>query len=213
MNPVDVPRRPAPRETDLSKPTSDWLISQGFTPYAEVLIPSLARQIDLIGRKDSEIIAIELKQTLSAQVIHQATICDLLTNKRYAAVATQPRSRGIARCTERGIGLLSITGKIVHVLVEPRERFPKTTWIRNSYQKQLHTILDSMTPYGLAGKPCTKGDGPAQMCYDRLIHYQALNPNSTWQQIFDDIPNHYSSPASMRCAMWLVKKTRQHIVL
>ena len=96
-------------ESDLSEPISQWLISLGFTPYAEIPFPHYGpRTIDFIARKNSELIAVELKRTLTKEVIHQTYLSDLITPRRYAAVGTLPRAAGIQRCAELGLGLLSI---------------------------------------------------------------------------------------------------------
>lgn len=108
-------------ESDLSQPVSDWLVSRGFTPYAEVPVPYWGPRVtDLVGRKGTELIAVELKRSLTRTVIHQTYICDLITDQRHAAVGTRPSQTGIDLCRKQGIGLLSVRNGVVSVILNPR---------------------------------------------------------------------------------------------
>lgn len=195
-------------ETDLSEPVSLWLISIGFTPYAEIPFPHYGpRTIDIIARKDSELITVELKRTLTKDVIHQASLCDLITPRRYAAVSTVPRPAGIARCAHLGVGLLSIINSCVTVILEPKQR-PNIVPTENHYPAAIHKVLDNMTPRGIAGRPCRKGEGPAQACYDRVTAYRQQHPNASWKQIFTALSTHYNDHKSLASSMRIVQKTR-----
>lgn len=196
------------RETELSDPVSGWLISLGFTPYAEVLLPKYGRQIDLIGRKNQQLITVELKRSLTKHAIHQTATCDLITPDRYAAVATQPKPQGIARCSQLGIGLLSVTNNTVTVLLEPAPSPVRKDWTQTDYPSLIHKILDAMPPHGTAGHPCRRGEGPAQDCYDRIAAYRSLNPRASWSQIFTNVLNHYATPRSLASSMRVVETTR-----
>jgi len=199
------------RESDLSKPVSDWLISRGFVPYAEVPFPHDGpRTIDIVGRKDSDLITVELKRSLSRGVIHQTAVCDLITNQRYAAVGTRPSQKGIDRCRQLGIGLLSIRDSAVSVIVQPRSReeVEGQEWMRANYADRVHRSLDRMRPHGTGGVPCLKGVGPAQECYNRVQQYLNARPNARWREIFENVHNHYASHVSMCSAMKAVADGR-----
>jgi hypothetical protein len=196
-------------ESDLSRPVSEWMISLGYKPYAEVPWPTDNRPIDLVGRKGTELLTVELKVSLTKKLIHQAYMCDLITDKRFAAIGTKPKTKGIEECRRLGIGLLSVTDNQVVVILEPRETQPATTWVRNSYAEAVHKNLDVMTPNGVGGLPCRKGEGPAQECYERVQAYLALNPHARWKEIFGAVHNHYGSPNSMCGAMQTVAKNRR----
>lgn len=197
-------------ECDLSKPVSDWLVSRGFTPYAEVGLPYDTRVIDLVGRKGDELIAVELKRCLTRTVIHQTYICDLFTDQRYAAVGTRPNENGTAICRRHGIGLLSIRDGQVNVILNPRpsEAVAGSDSIRQNWQQRLIAALDQMEPFGIAGMPCRKGIGPAQECYDRVQEYLKTNAAATWKEIFANVNNHYVSAKSMCGAMKAVAEAR-----
>jgi hypothetical protein len=194
-------------ETDLSEPISLWLINLGYTPYTEVPVPYCARRVDFIARKNSELLAIELKQTLTKAVIHQAYICDLITPLRYAAVGTLPRPAGIKRCSELGIGLLSVINQQVSVILEPEIRH-SIRRDRNHHPSSIHNLLDRTTPHGIAGRPCLKGEGPAQSCFNKVTEYRKQHPRASWKQIFAAVPNHYANEKSLASSMSTVAADR-----
>lgn len=176
--------------------------------------------IDLVGRRsDHSLIVVELKRCLTQSVIHQAFIADLITNERYAAVGTRPSAKGIAACAKLGIGLLSITNDTVSVLLPPRtstivsrvttELTEGNDAFRAHYVASIHQTLNVMTPFGIAGRPTSKGEGPAQDCFNRLMLYKKENPKATWQAIFTHVPNHYSTVNSLRGAMRVVAERRE----
>lgn len=200
-------------ESDLSQPVSDWLVSRDFTPYAEVSVPYYGpRVIDLVGRRGCELIAVELKRSLTRAVIHQTYICDLFTDERYAAVGTKPNEAGINMCRKSGIGLLSVRGGAVNVILNPRPSGFATgerDFIRQDWARKIHAQLDHAEPFGIAGMPCRKGVGPAQECYDRVQEYLKANTAATWKEIFANVRNHYVSAKSMCSAMKVVAEGRR----
>jgi len=197
-------------ESDLSKPVSDWLAAKGYVPYAEVAFPrDSARTIDIVARKDNELILVELKVSLTPSVISQTFMCDLITSQRYAAVGTRPTRKGIDRCRQVGIGLLSVRDGRVNVLLHPQITDDMGQgWVREDYSRLIHETLDRMTPNGIGGVPCMKGVGPAQECYDRVQAYKAGHPKATWREIFANVSNHYSSYANMYSGMRFVAERR-----
>lgn len=197
-------------ESDLSKPVSDWLTAQGFTPYAEVQFPGDHRgNIDLIGKRGTEVIAVELKRSLTRSVVHQAYMCGLITDQRYAAVGTRPSKAGVAQCRKVGIGLLSVRNGVVDVVTSPSQEGALGAFAYPSYLSTLYKILDRMKPHGVGGVPCMKGVGPAQDCYNRVQSYLEVFPEATWRQIFNGVHNHYGSPSSMCGAMRVVAERRR----
>lgn len=185
-------------ESDLSKSVSDWLTSMGYTVYVEVPLPHSASHIDIVGRKDRDIICVELKTSLSKGVIHQAFRCQLLTVKVYAAVARKPRLQSLTPAAERGIGVLWVN-ETLKVVKEPL--FTNMEHLYAPAIDRLHNYLDHMEPGGIGGKPNLKGVGPAKDCGRRVAEYLKLIPNAKWKDIYANVSNHYASANSMRSAM------------
>lgn len=78
----------------------------------------------------------------------------------------------------------------------------------NHYPAAIHKVLDEMIPNGIAGRPCRKGERPAQDCYDRVIEYRLQHPNVSWKQIFTALSTHYNDHKSLASSMRIVQKTR-----
>jgi hypothetical protein len=193
-------------ESDLSQPVSDWMKAQGFTPYAEVSLPWRANAVDLIGRRGDELVAVELKRSLTSYVMHQAYRCNSFTPLCYAAVGTKPKAAGLERCRKLGIGLLCVAEGRADVAVEPDYPFDAPN---EGYVRRVHAMLDRMTPGGLGGVPCMKGTGPAQECYERVRAYRADNPRARWREVFEAVPNHYLDYKSLCGAMRIVEIRRR----
>jgi len=171
----------------------------GYTVYVEVPLPHGARKIDIVGRKDKELICVELKMSLSRGVIHQASLCRMATPKVYAAVSRKPRLGSLTPASEQGIGVL-LVNETVKVVKEPTEVI-NLDYFLEGYCKRMHQYLDHMPIGGIGGKPCLKGVGPAKECGRRVIEYLKVHPDAKWKDIYKDVPNHYASANSMYGAM------------
>lgn len=193
------------KEVDLSEPVRLWLESRGYEAYAEV--PFLYSIPDWLGkhREDGTTIAVEMKRSLTRAVMHQVYTLNLACEFVYVAVGTRPRQKGIDRCTKHGIGVLSVVDGVVHVVAESvtRKNFPGKAW-----KRQLLERLKLCEPGGVAGKPTELESGPAQDCYERVQEYKRLHPKATWDEIFENVANHYASTRSMAGSMRAVVERR-----
>lgn len=195
-------------EVNLSPHVSDWMRSLGFTPYAEVPFPSSMNVIDLVGRNaEGELLAVELKRSLTKEVIRQTYRADLITARCYAGVGTKPSRKSLAEAEKCGIGVVSVVAGCVRVVLEPREKHPDDSF-RRHYRQKICVYLDHMKPDGTAGRPCVKGEGAAQECYAAVQAYRAQHPKATYREMFGVIPNHYDSHKSMCAAMRMVEVRR-----
>jgi len=195
------------KETDLAKPVADWLRRQGYMVYAE--IPCHSRCVDFVGLRDSDIICVELKRSLTTKqpkrgrhytspVLYQARSCQIITSNVYVAVATRPRKSSVEACKKIGIGVLSIQsdGNVIEI-ISPCKRYEPLAFI----QKDVRERCVAIEPSDDAGKPQQVGEGPAQDCYWRIKKYRETHLKATWKDIFRDVPNHYCSQQSMYGAM------------
>lgn len=195
------------KEADLAKPVADWMRSLGYTVYAEV--PLSGRCVDFVGLRNSDMICIELKRSLTTKqpkrarnytspVLYQARSCQLITPIVYVAVATNPRISSIEACKKIGVGVLRVCseGKVLEI-IPPRKRFEPFV----PHQKEVRAFCLASEASDEAGKPQQAGEGPAQDCYRRIEKYRATHPKATWRDIFKEVPNHYSSQQSMYGAM------------
>jgi hypothetical protein len=190
------------KETDLAKPVAKWMRKNGYTVYAEV--PFFYRCVDLVGVKDNNIMCIELKLSLTRHVIRQAVTIQLATDKAYVGVGTTPRKSSIDRCKKYGLGILSVKDDKVICMVDPVRKYDRSdTYVTNIIKR-----CKAIGPSDDAGKACQAGEGPAQDCLRRIQEYRKDHPKATWKEIYDNVPNQYSSAASMYGGMRMVRERR-----
>jgi len=192
-------------EADMAKPVMQWLADRGFTPYGEV--PWSWRWIDVVGVKDQLVETIEMKLSLTNNVIYQANLTLTSARRAWCAVATTPRK--LAERSAKGmlakIGVLRVANGSVEVLrAAPDNDRHCGRWSDLLLERCTH-----MEPWGAAGLPTMAGVGPAQNCFNRVEKYLASNPDAKWPEIFAFVANHYAHPKSMQSAMHFVSVRRK----
>ena len=202
------------RETDLAKPVADWMRTRGYKVYAEIPCPS--RCVDFIGLRNSDILCIELKRSLTTKqpkrarhytspVLYQARSCQIITPNVYVAVATKPRTSSIDICKENGVGVLMIQSKDkVIEIITPHKRIEP--WA--DLQKEVKARCIAIGPSDDAGKPQQAGEGPAQDCQQRINEYRKTHPSATWKEIYKNVPNHYTNVSSLYGAMRMARERK-----
>lgn len=184
------------REAEMSPAVAAWLESLGCDVYTEV--PHYGRAIDVVGVcwPTERVIAVEMKTSLTHGVIRQASRVQVQTPWAYAAVASKPKASGILRASQLGIGVLQVCGGSCRVLLEPQVGKCKPF-----APQKLIDLLRQLPKGGVGGKPCLKGEGPAQDVDRAIAEYRAEHPKATWQEVFENVPNHYAHARSMAGAM------------
>ncbi len=194
------------KEVDLSEPVRMWLESQGYLAYAEV--PFLYGIPDWLGvhSENDKTIAVEMKRSLTRGVIGQAYTLNLACDYVFVAVGTKPRKSSIERCERVGLGILSVVGGVVTVVLEAvtKHNGPLSSW-----KERLIKRVENLEPGGIAGNPTQLGEGPAQDCYDRVQEYRLLHPKATWKELYKNVANHYASHRSMSGALRTVMFDRK----
>lgn len=96
------------KETDLFNPVKDLFESQGYTVYSEVNGPS--GRADVVAVHGAELVVVELKTTLSLELMEQAQGWIYYAHKVYVAVPKQKRHNNFARflLKKLGIGLIEV---------------------------------------------------------------------------------------------------------
>lgn len=184
-------------ESTMSLPLMTWLDGLRYTPYAEV--PNYDTVIDIVAMEERgvDLIAIEMKTSLTRDVIRQSHIAQLISERSYCAVLSQPKSPSLAACRDLGIGVLRVTDGTVEVLLEAKSQRA----ISPGAKRLVIENLRCRPPGGVAGLPNLKGNGPAQRCAMRVLRYRDKNPSARWADIFNNVENHYVSMESMRGAL------------
>jgi len=184
------------RETLMTEPLLAWLREKDYEGYCE--IGYHYSPVDMVGiDKDKNIICIEMKTSLTKSVIRKAANNQLMTKKSYCAIPTKPRKTGVEKCIKYGLGLLIVKNSQVEERIKP---------IGKDYTSKyrIQMILEcaeSSEPGGQAGVPQLKGVSARIEVKKDVNKYREKNPKATWQEMFEKIPNHYSSYKSMRSAV------------
>ncbi len=182
------------KEYKLSDPVREYFEKQGYVVYSE--IPIAGSKIDLVARKGNFLIGIELKTSLTRQLIHQCIRhqcnCDIF----YVAVPVNPISKNIDICKKYSIGIIRISDE-TEIIIEANQRFKPLEW----KHKRILNFCDTILPGGLGGLPTLKGKGPRIDCTERVKKYLIINPAAKWKEIFENVHNHYYNYKSMQGAL------------
>ncbi len=127
-------------EEDLSKPVTDFLIKQGYDVRCEV------NSCDIAAVKGEEILIVELKKSLSIELLLQAVKRQKISDLVYVAIPKPKKLTGrgkwqdichLIKRLELGLILVSLSGKkqSVEVAVEPT-KFDRVKSIRASSKKR-----------------------------------------------------------------------------
>jgi hypothetical protein len=184
--------RPRRSEADLYLPVKKWLEEKGYSVKPEM--PVYNNNVDVVGVKETHVIAVELKKCLSHQVRYQARRNDDFADETWVAIGTIPKRSSVKEAAKDGIGVLVVIGEAAAVWLEadPSKHHPPV-------ERHKKRILEKhpRLPDGIGGFPCRKGKGPAQEVKRRVIEYRKEHPKATWKELFEHVPNHYASHRSM----------------
>lgn len=195
------------KESQLSDPVTKWLEDQDYTVYVE--IPIFNRPVDVLAVSDEKLVAVSLKLCLTQKVIYQATTASLRTDEAWCGVASNPRTSGIKRCEEQGIGVLHVTEYGVDEILQPHTSKQLHDWSPSERARQwMLKKLEKYRPGGVGGRPTGKGVGPAQAVYERVQKYRIEHSDATWEEVFENVPNHYAHARSLAGGMRAVEKRR-----
>lgn len=164
----------------------------------------------MIGWDGGEnLVAIEMKRSLTDHVIRQAHQCTGLTDNAYCAVQTYPRKSSIKKCHDLGVGILSVRDGSVYEILPPTmvhgnraSRYRHGSSIRFN-RERMEKLFDHLRKRGIGGEggvPNTKNQGPARDVRDLVAAYRAEHPDADWKELFANVANHYASHQSMRQA-------------
>lgn len=204
------------KEADMAPIVANWLRGHGYTVYAEVPYYFHFRHLDLVGmNRTGDLRIVELKTGFSPSLLRQCQRAKAVSEDVWAAVSREPRN--VLEFQENDIGLLWVLprqyrqyigdialaspcmGRSPHSLINAREA------------ANVKRALSHMTPSDAAGRPNSKGQGPAQDVNRAVALYLIEHPEAKWPQIFKAIPNHYKDARSMAGAMRMVKlRTAKH---
>ena len=182
------------KEYKLSDPVREYFEKQGYRVYVE--IPIAGACIDMVARKGNFLIAIELKMSLTKQLINACYLNHLFCDFSYAAVPTEPSTKSKISCKRYSVGIIKVTDDI-KIILEANNRF-------RTFKPEHDRMLKNCSgiPWeGVGGLPQLKGVGPAIECGKRVKKYLITNPYAKWKEIFNNVDNHYYSYKSMQSSL------------
>ncbi len=100
----------------MSAPVTEWLSNKGYNVWCE--IPFHERVIDIVGMRENDLIAVELKKSFARKVFYQASTCQIFARQVYCCAFTNPSKVSIKRAKLRGLGLLRVGNGICHRILE-----------------------------------------------------------------------------------------------
>jgi hypothetical protein len=151
------------QEVDLYKPIQRYFSREGYEVYGEV------KDCDMVAVKDDELVIIELKLTLSVDLLIQAAKRQKLTNQVYIAI---PKPKGrmnskqwadkchLVKRLELGLIVVSFPGSRskADILIHPTPFNPKKGYARNKLKREaiLKEIGGRSADFNIGGSNRTK---------------------------------------------------------
>jgi hypothetical protein len=147
------------QEIDLYKPIQTYFLREGYEVYGEV------KDCDIVAVKDEELVVIELKLTLSVDLLIQAAKRQRITDKVYVAIPKPKHRLNSKRWTEKchlirrlelGLLVVSSPGKRgrAEIIFEP------TPFIRRKNKRKRDSIMKEINgrsaDYNVGGSNRTK---------------------------------------------------------
>lgn len=207
------------KETDLGKVIVAWLQSEGWDVYQEVQ-PHGGRVADVVAVRSGILIVVELKTSLTFELLDQASGWKAYAHHVYAAV---PQAKGDGRRMayrvfgDHGIGVIEVD-KGAFTSIENGISFRSLvrtvaapTLNRKAYVAR---IRDSLRPehktFALAGSARGGHFTEFKATCERLRGYVNTCPGTTLKDAIANVKHHYAHDASARAH--LVKLILQGVV-
>lgn len=176
------------RECDMFQPVSAWLKSRGYEVFAEVSVGRAP--VDVIGRRDSRVVACEMKLTWDQSLLWKLIYdCCLWAEEVWYCCRKSVSKVTYGKLQHYGIGLFSCERG---VLLGPMEMFEHSEKLRGRVADKLNRAPRDL----IGGVPCLVGNGPRMSCERRIREYMAAHPRAKSREVFHAVPNHYATFAS-----------------
>jgi hypothetical protein len=196
------------KETDLFPPLKAWLEERGYEVYTEVQSTQTGGRADIVAVNGPVVSVVEMKVTLSLELIGQAVRWRPFANHIYIAVPSSKQRRrseyALHLLRREGIGLLEV---MEHSYGTPVQNFTKPVFNRriNDHIRKSLVEQHKELPGGHAGGGYVT---PYKLTIDRVKEYLGswyTRKTDGWAAMADILEHcetHYASPkASLAAAM------------
>lgn len=196
------------KESDLFPPVKAWLEEKGYEVYSEVSSASAGGRADVVAVSGPAVAVVEMKLSLTLDLIAQALRWKLFSNYIYIAIP-RGKSRRLSGYVQNllrreGIGLIEVD-------FPERTRYLRRTEVYNPVKCRFHRRIDDHLRESLTDKHKQLPGGHAGGGYvtnysqtiDRVKDYLEYRARGEWasmSQILDHCETHYASPKSSLAA-------------
>jgi hypothetical protein len=197
------------KENELFDPVKIWLENNGYEVYSEVSPRGIGQRADIVGKHGKVILIVELKTTLSLELIDQAYFWKKYAH--YVYVAIPKRTKKIPDIIKEylykeGIGILEISPIYFPVLVRQKAKFNRPPLLNKiDWEKELlpehKTWLKGgssgggyVTPFKITVQNIKK-----YLYHERFKWFSQRTGDSGWRSINDILEHcetHYANPKS-----------------
>mgnify|MGYP001281113076 CR=1 FL=1 len=187
------------KETDLFQPIKEWLEERDYEVYTEVISTKAGGRADVVGVSGPAVAVVEMKNSLTLEVVAQAIRWKLYSNYIYIAVPCNPKRRvSNYVCNlliREGIGLLEVSlsnqGRKANILVSSKCRYYRRVddHIRNSLTPK-HQLL----PGGHAGGGYITTYSKTIDRVKDFLQYGTHGEWTTLDEILNHCETHWASP-------------------
>ena len=179
------------KETDMYVHVKALLEKMEYVVYSEVMHPRSTRRADVVGRKDSTITVVEMKTSLSMDLIEQAYLWQPYANHTYIAIPL--RKRHIPLFVDKVLGDLGIG------VIEVSNWGARITKSSGYHEIRGHidwneVLLPEHQTFVEGG---TSGGGyvtPYRLTMVRIQEFMSDKDWITVKEILEHCKTHYSSP-------------------
>lgn len=177
------------REVDMFPIVREWLVGRGFEARAELAVRSAP--VDVVAFDESTIIACEMKLSWKWSLNSKLNYdCAYWADEVWFCCADKPQSKTLAMLSDSAIGVFSCRrGVIQHAHPRPARIMPRLR------ERALDKLRRAPTDL-IGGAPTTKGQGPRQLCEQRIREYMRQHPQAKSREVFESVANHYATFSS-----------------
>jgi len=198
-------------EADLAQKVCSFLSGDGWDIYQEVQFGRAGRRADIMGRRGDYVWAIEVKKSMTFDVIAQARDWQFWTHGALIAVPaietkSGGRGRNLARrvCEDMGIGIIEVGSFSARMTSAPRFNRDNKDMIRRFILPLLHEDLKGWG--AKAGNSDSDFWSPFKATCRDALNYVREHEGISMKELMEKIDHHYSNDSCARASFskWIM---------
>lgn len=206
------------KETEIASAVMDWLQSQGWDCYPEVMPARGGPRADIVGVRGNLVMVCEVKTSMGLALLSQAIGWHGTANFIYVATPVKQRRYERTRAESHFIKYFGLGQLLVGDIPSEWGDLVKEG-VRPSYLRPNKHLVKRMRgclcPEMKRFNPGTKAgySTPWNRTIDRAVKYIERHPGCTIKDLVRDVETHYASTAGARAGLreWLPEDSRIRI--